>query len=61
MTEDHARYDRRRPDRRPQQPERIGDILRRLADQEGWNQHLPPANTHGHRPADPVTNGRHHG
>lgn len=61
MTEDHARYDQDRPDRRPQEPERIGDILRRLAEQEGWNQHLPPTSPERHQPAEPLTNGRRHG
>ena len=56
MTEDNARYDNEPRDRSPRDPEPIGAILRRLAEQNGWDRHLPdhalptrPGRVNGHR------------
>lgn len=57
MTEESGRYDRRppRPRSRSSEPEPLGDLLRRYAEDRRWSHLLPPSSSNGHRPADRTT------
>lgn len=57
MTEQHGCYDRHvSPRRRPRgEPEPLGELLRRYAEDRRWEHLLAPPRSNGHPPPDPTT------
>ena len=57
MTEERGRYNRRPRHRRPRssEPEPLGELLRRYAEERRWTHLLPPSNSNGHQPANRTT------